>query len=425
MTDYIKFSPQMLDDIRARVPVSREVGKRVKLTRSGREFVGLCPYHNERTPSFTVNDEKGFYHCFGCGAHGDVIRFLIEHENLPFPEAVRRLAEGSGIRIEDEPATSARAMDQKVPAPDHSPYVSSAEVGAWAWRAAVPAEGEIAERWFEYREIDPGIPLVRRAIRRFRYHPAMPFFPWQRHERPGTGRLCFPALLLPIVRIAGPRGDRQPAMIGVHCTYLRGDGRGKASTPLARPNGDGVRVPLPARKVWGSVAGGAVWLSAVDGLDRACEPHEPRPPLVAGEGLESTLAAMLQQPGDCRGAAALNLNNLQGGMKKGPLGEITLFNIEPDPDRRGFGIENPGAVIVPVDADMKALRTVRDGALVGPKVRERRGGPVTVREISGAERADICAALAVKNWRALGGHPVEAIRPRAGCDFNDQMMGAR
>jgi len=62
------FPPEFLDDLRARLPIADVVARRVKLTRRGREHVGLCPFHKEKSPSFTVSDDKGFYHCFGCGA---------------------------------------------------------------------------------------------------------------------------------------------------------------------------------------------------------------------------------------------------------------------------------------------------------------------------------------------------------------------
>ncbi|GAB4171046.1 MAG: DNA primase [Thalassobaculales bacterium] len=101
--------PSFLEEIRGRVAVSEVVGKRVRLTRKNREFSGLCPFHNEKTPSFTVNDEKGFYHCFGCGAHGDVLKFVIETEGLGFVEAVERLAGMAGLAM---PAADPQAMRQ-------------------------------------------------------------------------------------------------------------------------------------------------------------------------------------------------------------------------------------------------------------------------------------------------------------------------
>ena len=90
-------TPQFLDELRQRLDASQVVGRRVKLVRKGREFSGLCPFHKEKTPSFTVNDEKSFYHCFGCGAHGDIVRFTMETEGLSFPESVERLAAAAGM----------------------------------------------------------------------------------------------------------------------------------------------------------------------------------------------------------------------------------------------------------------------------------------------------------------------------------------
>lgn len=95
----MRFTPEFLDRLRQQVTLSQVVGRRVALKRHGREFQGLCPFHKEKTPSFTVSDDKGFYHCFGCGAHGDAIRFLTDHEGVPYPEAVERLAGEFGLPL--------------------------------------------------------------------------------------------------------------------------------------------------------------------------------------------------------------------------------------------------------------------------------------------------------------------------------------
>ena len=108
------FPPEFLDEIRARVALSDVIGRRVKLTRKGREHTGLCPFHNEKTPSFTVSDEKGFYHCFGCGAHGSAFDFVMETEGLSFPEAVERLATDVGLQVpKSSPEDRARAERSK------------------------------------------------------------------------------------------------------------------------------------------------------------------------------------------------------------------------------------------------------------------------------------------------------------------------
>ena len=90
---------KFLDELRSRLSVADVVGEKVKLVRKGREYIGLCPFHNEKTPSFTVNEAKGFYHCFGCGAHGDIVRFEMDANGLPFMDAVQKLAHKAGLAI--------------------------------------------------------------------------------------------------------------------------------------------------------------------------------------------------------------------------------------------------------------------------------------------------------------------------------------
>ncbi|MBR6412524.1 MAG: DNA primase [Alphaproteobacteria bacterium] len=91
--------PSFLDTLRDKIPLSTLIGKKVKLTRRGHEYTGLCPFHKEKTASFTINDEKGFYHCFGCGAHGDIFTYLVEAEKMPFMEAVEHLASMAGVKM--------------------------------------------------------------------------------------------------------------------------------------------------------------------------------------------------------------------------------------------------------------------------------------------------------------------------------------
>ena len=113
-TSIMAFSPQFLDELRVRVGLASVIGRRVKLTRKGREHLGLCPFHKEKTPSFTVNEEKGFYHCFGCGEHGSVIDFVMKTDGLPFPEAVERLATEAGMEVPaDSPEDRQRRARQQ------------------------------------------------------------------------------------------------------------------------------------------------------------------------------------------------------------------------------------------------------------------------------------------------------------------------
>jgi len=102
----MSLTPQFLDELRARTSLSTLIGQTVKVQKAGREYKACCPFHNEKTPSFTINDEKGFYHCFGCGAHGDAIRWMTDQRGLPFMEAVKELAQAAGM---DVPAPDPRA----------------------------------------------------------------------------------------------------------------------------------------------------------------------------------------------------------------------------------------------------------------------------------------------------------------------------
>src|SRR5450432_305918 len=106
----MRFSPAFLDEIRARLPVSEVVGQRVKLKKQGREWAGLSPFNAEKTPSFFVNDQKGFYHDFSSQKHGDAFDFLMETEGLSFPEAVERLAGMAGLPM---PIRSVEAQEQE------------------------------------------------------------------------------------------------------------------------------------------------------------------------------------------------------------------------------------------------------------------------------------------------------------------------
>src|SRR5690606_5632985 len=99
-------TPQWLDELRSRITLSTLIGRTVKITRAGREYKACCPFHNEKTPSFTINDEKGFYHCFGCSAHGDAIRWMTDQRGLSFMDAVKELAAEAGMEV---PAPDPRA----------------------------------------------------------------------------------------------------------------------------------------------------------------------------------------------------------------------------------------------------------------------------------------------------------------------------
>ena len=109
----MSLTPVWLDELRLRTPLSVLIGRSVPMTKAGREHKACCPFHAEKTPSFTVNDDKGFYHCFSCGAHGDAIRWMTDYFGLPFIDAVKDLAFDAGLEMPERSAES-RARAQRI-----------------------------------------------------------------------------------------------------------------------------------------------------------------------------------------------------------------------------------------------------------------------------------------------------------------------
>ncbi|HKX91825.1 MAG TPA: DNA primase [Sphingomicrobium sp.] len=149
-------SPAWLDELRARTVLSAIIAPSVKLIRAGREWKACCPFHNEKTPSFTVNDDKGFYHCFGCGAHGDAIRFLTDHRGMPFMDAVKELAAKAGI---DVPAPDPKAKERAERAASLTEVMAA--VQAWYADQLQGIEGSAAREYLTRRGIDEA------TVRRF------------------------------------------------------------------------------------------------------------------------------------------------------------------------------------------------------------------------------------------------------------------
>lgn len=146
----MSISPAFLDELRNRIALSGVIGRTVKLIRAGREWKACCPFHNEKSPSFTVNDEKGFYHCFGCGAHGDVIRFLTDHEGLGFREAVDRLALEAGLEVLQESRQSREEAERRTGLTD-----VMAAAAEWFQGELAGAAGSEARAYIERRGLSP------------------------------------------------------------------------------------------------------------------------------------------------------------------------------------------------------------------------------------------------------------------------------
>ncbi|MCE9683793.1 DNA primase [Halomonas alkalisoli] len=146
---------RFIDDLLARVDVVDIVGERVQLKKAGRNHAGLCPFHQEKTPSFTVSADKQFYHCFGCGAHGNALRFLMEYDNLPFPEAVEQLASRLGLEVPREGADDPRAQARER---KRQEGVNLLELSASFFRERLKMpEGQGARHYLAERGLSPEI----------------------------------------------------------------------------------------------------------------------------------------------------------------------------------------------------------------------------------------------------------------------------
>lgn len=142
----MRFTPQFLDELRARLSVSEVVGKRVKLKKAGREWKGLSPFQQEKTPSFYVNDQKGFYHDFSSGKHGDIISFVMETDGLPFAEAVERLASMAGLALPAVTPDAARQEQRRRTLHDVMELAAKFFAETLASRLGAKARGYLADR---------------------------------------------------------------------------------------------------------------------------------------------------------------------------------------------------------------------------------------------------------------------------------------
>lgn len=409
------FAQSYLDELQSRVVLSALVGRAVTLKRAGREHKGKCPFHNERSASFTVNDDKNFYHCFGCGAHGGAIKWMVDHEGLSFVDAVVDLAGQVGLVLPDGVAAAAPRSAPVIPIQRDSvrvdvadEFVSSEEFGAVILSRVVPGKNPL-KCYFEHRGISPFALAGRMADLGF--CPNAPTRKW----RIGTSPDAVPTAPAMVARLRRPEptlpSDQWP-VTGLHVTFFNHEFTGKREAK----GRDGYL--LPARKMLGSIQGSCVVLGTYD----------PESPLVVGEGMESTLSGMefaRREIGvslESCALAALSLNNLQGYPVLDKRGALPMWSLTPDPARPALWFAHRGPVTVLVDADMKPVGVRRNGQGIetGPKIAERARGPFVIRDISSEERSTICGQLASAGWRAAGTTgPITALRPRMGMDFND------
>ncbi len=143
-----RVTDHVLEDIRRRIDIVELIGSRVTLKRAGSSFKACCPFHNEKTPSFHVNPARQSFHCFGCGAHGDIFGFLMKSDGLPFPDAIRTLAQRAGVTLDSETDFAAEARNAL--------YAIHAELAAFYQRCLQQlAEARVARDYLVTRLLGP------------------------------------------------------------------------------------------------------------------------------------------------------------------------------------------------------------------------------------------------------------------------------
>ncbi|EJU14953.1 DNA primase [Sphingomonas sp. LH128] len=247
---------ELVDRARERHSISDIIGRHTSLKRRGaREMVGLCPFHSERSPSFEVNDTKGTYHCWGCGAAGDSIKFLTDYEGMTFRQAVETLSGNEFPVISDEERVRRKAEDARVMA-ERIAYARS------IWARTVPAT----------HDTPAGIYAAIRGI----IHPLPPtvrFVMAPRWINPETGEAGrdHPAMACALQDVTG-------AVVGVQCVFLQDGGRRK----YERVRDDGTKAK--AKLSFGQIVGSALRLGPV------------RPHLINCEGPEDGLTLAQRMP---------------------------------------------------------------------------------------------------------------------------------
>lgn len=246
---------RLVQDARERHNLSDIIGRHTKLTKSGRELVGICCFHSERSPSLTVIDQRGFYHCFGCGAHGDAISFLMQAEGMSFRQAIETLTGDAFPVVPEEERAKRKEQEQQE-------LAQRVAEGRAIWSRAVPAPGTPAEVYARSRGIEIELPGTVRFVMTPR---------WRDRETGEVGR-DHPAMVCALQDVTG-------AVVGVQCVFLMDGGKRK----FERIREDGKKAP--AKLTFGQVVGSALRLG----------PRQPH--LIVCEGPEDGLTLTQQLPG--------------------------------------------------------------------------------------------------------------------------------
>ena len=377
------------------------VGRRVPLVKRGGEYEARCPFHTESTPSFKVNADKQIWKCFGCGAGGGPVGFVMQFDKLDFPEAVKRLAEELGIVVAAgaEAKPLAAMVVRRSDADQRAEKDRSVERGRGIWNAARSAIGSPVETYLKSRGIGIAPPVT------LRYAPNLEY--WQRYDEATPAELIghWPAM---VGYVQGPDGG----FCAAHVTYLAQDAQSKARIfcprtgavlPVkkmhGRPWGGGLRFTHAARRMFVG-EGIETCLSVYQALrDTASGSRNTNPTLGGNEG------GLLDVDRNVGFWAALSLNNIAGaGLGEGATrtdkwredgSELRLPSTEPDAAR-------PGIVFPPEVAEIVILE---DG------------------DNKDQLAADALYTRAALRWRTQGRTVLRA-RPPRGMDFNDVLVDA-
>jgi DNA primase len=377
-------SRELAEQVRARISLVDLVGARVALKRSGREMRGCCPFHNEKTPSFYVIERKGFFHCFGCGAHGSTIDFRMRLDRLDFATAVRTLAAEAGLVAGSTPVRRVPVAEvpRVSPAEIEDERARDADRAASIWRDAVPGAGTPVETYLRVRAIALPVPPT------LRFAASLPYWtngPGKRPVKVGE----FPAMVAAIQGAAWK-------IVGSHRTYLSIEADGSVrKLGLVAPDGD----PFAAKRMLGQAMGGAVrfakagaTLSIAEGIETALSVLQVRPDIPVWAVLSLGAMAGAGDPKALRRRRSADDPKTLAAFKAGRTWPRLETDV-PDMKRPGF---------VPPDG-VRELLLLADADNKDPPM------------------AQMLMARAAARFTALG-LTVGVARPTAGQDFNSMLM---
>ncbi|KJV10759.1 hypothetical protein VZ95_02910 [Elstera litoralis] len=389
MTDSVKRDTN-IEALKDRVPLSALIGRTHQLTRNGREAVAVCPFHQDRKASLTINDDKGFYHCFPCGAHGDHVDWLKEVDGLSFFGARDRLMELAGVQREDVDKLPP-AKPRKTPEELAAERAKKIDAGLKRWRWTRPAAGTQVETYLtQGRKLNLGLiglsNRVRFGVVDYWWTPPK----GEDRAAPPPPPVClgrWPAMVIALQDAPGLPDfsdlSKPHGLVGVHVTWLADDGSDKRFIPHPLTG-----EAMNPRKMFGVSRGAGMRL------------YPPAETMALSEGFETGMSARQAgwrdiAPGKLSVWAAGSLDNIAGrsvdeGERHPRRPRAKLRGIVPDPDDTGM--------LLPPEC--KRVLLIRDNDNGDPEMAESIYRLVSIR------------------WRSEG-REVWHVTPPLGADLND------